>query len=55
MTTAARPCARVLIPVWETVDGAPLGWPATYKTPVKATHLAGNPHLAPTRQHRELT
>lgn len=47
MTTVdlkGRPRARVLIPVWETVDGAPLGWLATYKTPVKTAHLAGNPH-----------
>ncbi|MFI6814632.1 pyridoxamine 5'-phosphate oxidase family protein [Nonomuraea sp. NPDC050328] len=47
MTTVdgrGRPRARVLIPVWEIVDGRPLGWLATYKTPVKAAHLAGNPH-----------
>ncbi|MFG1790767.1 pyridoxamine 5'-phosphate oxidase family protein [Nocardia sp. NPDC049149] len=40
-----RPRTRVLIPIWETVDGRPLGWLATYKTPVKAAHLAGNPHV----------
>ncbi|MBN6039045.1 pyridoxamine 5'-phosphate oxidase family protein [Amycolatopsis sp. 195334CR] len=39
-----RPRTRVLIPVWENVDGEPLGWLATYHTPVKAAHLAGNPH-----------
>ncbi|MFI6504192.1 pyridoxamine 5'-phosphate oxidase family protein [Nonomuraea typhae] len=39
-----RPRARVLIPIWEVVDGEPLGWLATYRTPVKAAHLAGNPH-----------
>lgn len=47
MTTVdkkGRPRARVLIPVWEIVDGRPIGWLATYKTPVKAAHLAGNPH-----------
>ncbi|MFF5262450.1 pyridoxamine 5'-phosphate oxidase family protein [Actinomadura viridis] len=47
MTTVdakARPRARVLIPVWEMKDGVPLGWLGTYKTPVKAAHLAGNPH-----------
>ncbi|MGP4022946.1 pyridoxamine 5'-phosphate oxidase family protein [Actinomadura sp. 3N407] len=47
MTTVdskGRPRARVLIPVWEHVDGHPVGWLATYKTPVKAAHLAGNPH-----------
>ncbi|WP_214412613.1 pyridoxamine 5'-phosphate oxidase family protein [Sphaerisporangium fuscum] len=47
MTTVdkrGRPRARVLIPVWEIVEGRPLGWLATYRTPVKAAHLAGNPH-----------
>lgn len=47
MTTVdarSRPRARILILVWETVGGRPLGWLATYKTPVKAAHLAGNPH-----------
>ncbi|MFF3669538.1 pyridoxamine 5'-phosphate oxidase family protein [Microtetraspora malaysiensis] len=47
MTTVdkkGRPRARVLIPVWETLEGGPLGWLATYRTPVKAAHLAGNPH-----------
>ncbi|MFI6514585.1 pyridoxamine 5'-phosphate oxidase family protein [Spirillospora sp. NPDC050679] len=39
-----RPRARVLIPVWEVVDGKPVGWLATYRTPVKEAHLAGNPH-----------
>ena len=47
MTTVdsrSRPRARILIPVWETVAGRPRGWLATYRTPVKAAHLAGNPH-----------
>jgi general stress protein 26 len=47
MTTVdgkGRPRARVLIPVWEIQDGRPVGWLATYKTPVKAAHLAANPH-----------
>ncbi|WP_336205393.1 pyridoxamine 5'-phosphate oxidase family protein [Nonomuraea sp. LPB2021202275-12-8] len=47
MTTVdakGRPRARVLIPIWEVVDGRPLGWLATYRTPVKAAHLANNPH-----------
>ncbi|MEU7745741.1 pyridoxamine 5'-phosphate oxidase family protein [Nonomuraea sp. NPDC049158] len=47
MTTVdakGRPRARVLIPIWEVVDGRPIGWLATYRTPVKAAHLAGNPH-----------
>lgn len=47
MTTVdarGRPRARVLIAVWEVIEGRPLGWLATYKTPVKAAHLANNPH-----------
>jgi general stress protein 26 len=39
-----RPRARILIPVWEVVDSNPVGWLATYRTPVKAAHLAANPH-----------
>ena len=40
-----RPRSRVLIVVWE-LDGArPVGWLATFKTPVKAAHLAHNPHV----------
>ncbi|SDJ43580.1 pyridoxamine 5'-phosphate oxidase family protein [Nonomuraea jiangxiensis] len=41
-----RPRTRVLIPIWENVDGQPRGWLATYRTPVKAAHLAGNPHTS---------
>lgn len=41
-----RPRTRVLIPVWEKVDGEPLGWLATFRTPVKAAHLARNPHTS---------
>jgi general stress protein 26 len=39
-----RPRARVLLPIWEVVDGRPVGWLAAYKTPVKVAHLANNPH-----------
>ncbi|MFB4270515.1 pyridoxamine 5'-phosphate oxidase family protein [Nonomuraea sp. GTA35] len=41
-----RPRTRILIPVWESVDGRPRGWLATYRTPVKAAHLARNPHTS---------
>ncbi|NNH71588.1 pyridoxamine 5'-phosphate oxidase family protein [Nocardia uniformis] len=41
-----RPRTRVLIPVWENVDGNPVGWLATYNTPVKAKHLANNPNVS---------
>ncbi|MFB7269374.1 MULTISPECIES: pyridoxamine 5'-phosphate oxidase family protein [unclassified Streptomyces] len=40
----SRPRARVLLPIWEVVDGNPVGWLAAYKTPVKVAHLANNPH-----------
>lgn len=40
-----RPRARVLIAVWETTERGPVGWLATYRTPVKATHLSTNPHV----------
>jgi general stress protein 26 len=50
MTTVdrkGRPRNRVLIAVWEeTDDGLPVGWLATYRTPVKAAHLAANPHAS---------
>ncbi|NIY69785.1 pyridoxamine 5'-phosphate oxidase family protein [Streptomyces malaysiensis] len=39
-----RPRARILLPIWEVVDGRPVGWLAAYKTPVKSAHLANNPH-----------
>ncbi|MBL1093315.1 MULTISPECIES: pyridoxamine 5'-phosphate oxidase family protein [Streptomyces] len=39
-----RPRARVLLPVWEIVNGHPVGWLAAYRTPVKTAHLAHNPH-----------
>lgn len=48
MTTvdaAGRPRSRVLIPVWETDGPVPVGWLGTYRTPVKAAHISGNPHV----------
>lgn len=48
MTTVdrrGRPRSRVLIVVW-TLDGEqPVGWLGTFKSPVKAAHLAHNPHV----------
>jgi general stress protein 26 len=43
--TKGRPRSRVLIPVWETETDHPVGWLGTYRTPVKAAHIAGNPHV----------
>jgi general stress protein 26 len=48
MTTVdrrGRPRSRVLIVVWELDGDRPVGWLATFKTPVKAAHLAHNPHV----------
>ncbi|WP_280301588.1 pyridoxamine 5'-phosphate oxidase family protein [Nocardia neocaledoniensis] len=48
MTTVdakGRPRSRVLIPVWESGTETPVGWLGTYRTPVKAAHIAGNPHV----------
>ncbi|AXB45152.1 pyridoxamine 5'-phosphate oxidase family protein [Amycolatopsis albispora] len=39
-----RPRARVMLAVWEVVEGKPRGWLAAYRTPVKVAHLAKNPH-----------
>ncbi|NGN63776.1 pyridoxamine 5'-phosphate oxidase family protein [Streptomyces sp. A7024] len=40
-----RPRARVLLPVWEVVDGRPVGWLAAFSTPVKMAHIKNNPHV----------
>ncbi|MEV2266707.1 pyridoxamine 5'-phosphate oxidase family protein [Nonomuraea africana] len=47
MTTVdakGRPRSRVLLPIWEMTGDSPVGWLATFDTPVKRAHLAGNPH-----------
>lgn len=44
--TRGRPRTRVLHPIWEVVDGAPLGWVATSRSPLKEKHLAANPHVS---------
>jgi general stress protein 26 len=41
-----RPRSRVLHPIWQVRDGRPAGWIVTGKTPIKAAHLAANPHVA---------
>lgn len=48
MTTVdqrGRPRSRVLILAWELDGDRPVGWLPTFKTPVKAAHLAHNPHV----------
>jgi uncharacterized protein YbdZ (MbtH family) len=41
-----RPRSRILHPIWEVVDGVPVGWVVTSRTPVKSAHVDANPHLA---------
>jgi general stress protein 26 len=43
---AGRPRSRVMHPIFEVVDGLPMGWAITDKTPVKTRHLARNPHVS---------
>src|SRR5688572_3790957 len=41
-----RPRSRMLHPIFKVVDGLPVGWVVTSKTPVKAAHLAAKPYMA---------
>lgn len=41
-----RPRSRMLHPIWQVIDGKPVGWVVTSQTPIKARHLAANPHMA---------
>jgi hypothetical protein len=41
-----RPRSRVVHPIFTVVDGRPVGWLLTGRTPVKTAHLAGNPHVS---------
>ena len=41
-----RPRSRILHPLWQMIDGLPVGWVFTNKSPLKARHLAANPHVA---------
>lgn len=48
MTTVdrqGRPRSRVLIIAWELDNDRPVGWLGTYRTRVKAAHIAHNPHV----------
>jgi len=44
--TKNRPRARLLHPIWETVDGKPVGWIATGRDSHKAKHIAHNPYVS---------
>lgn len=41
-----RPRARMLHPIWETIDGKPVGWIATGRQSFKEKHIAGNPYVS---------
>jgi uncharacterized pyridoxamine 5'-phosphate oxidase family protein len=41
-----RPRSRVMHPIFEVVDGEPLGRAVTNRSPVKTRHLAANPHVS---------
>lgn len=41
-----RPRGRMLHPVFTVEDGLPIGWAITAPTPLKAAHLAANPHMS---------
>lgn len=38
--------SRILHPIWQEIDGRPVGWIVTNKSPLKTRHLAANPHVA---------
>jgi hypothetical protein len=44
--TRGRPRTRVLHPCWEVVDGHPVGWVGTTRSPLKTRHLAANPYVS---------
>jgi hypothetical protein len=41
-----RPRTRILHPYWEVIDGRPVGWVGTSRSPLKTRHLAANPHVS---------
>lgn len=43
---SGRPRSRILHPIWEIIDGKPVGWIATGATPTKVTHLAQSPFVS---------
>lgn len=44
--TRGRPRTRVLHPIWEVVDGRPVGWIGTERSPLKTRHLEANPYVS---------
>jgi hypothetical protein len=43
---AKRPRSRMLHPIFVVLDGRPLVWALTGRTPLKTGHLKANPHLS---------
>jgi Pyridoxamine 5'-phosphate oxidase len=41
-----RPRTRILHPYWEVVEGRPVGWVGTVRSPLKSKHLAANPYVS---------
>jgi Pyridoxamine 5'-phosphate oxidase len=41
-----RPRTRVVHPYWEEVDGRPVGWVGTSRSPLKTRHLEANPYVS---------
>jgi hypothetical protein len=41
-----RPRGRMIHPLWELVDGRPVGWFATRRSPIKTAHLAHSPAVS---------
>jgi Pyridoxamine 5'-phosphate oxidase len=41
-----RPRTRILHPYWEAVEGRPVGWVGTVRSPLKTKHLAANPFVS---------
>jgi hypothetical protein len=41
-----RPRTRILHPYWEVVEGRPVGWVGTVRSPLKTKHLAAKPFVS---------
>ena len=44
--TQGRPRTRIVHPYWEVVDGRPVGWVGTSKSPLKTRHLDNTPYVS---------
>lgn len=44
--TRGRPRTRVVHPIWEVVDGRPVGWVGTSRSPLKTRHLESTPYVS---------